>query len=309
MELEVADIEIVSAMLQRNALAGMGIMDFEMLDGFLCGVVVAPSPLSPSDWLPQVLGERPVGDPAQVEQAAAALMRLYNSVVLRLSVPAEKDAEPPLRIYAHQLNPDGTLIAKPGDAQWEKDLELAEAEGDVSPSPSVDEGDGDGAAEDDADPLEVGALWSVGFALATQLAEDDWINAAEQWELVDEIMQLSDLLLPALPEGEDDEDEALDENDALHAEPEALRAEVDEEADIEDDDLDETLSDPTAPLTTEERVIALGEMSEALHELYLLNLQRMQAKRTVRRDSPKIGRNDPCPCGSGRKYKFCHGAN
>jgi preprotein translocase subunit SecA len=22
---------------------------------------------------------------------------------------------------------------------------------------------------------------------------------------------------------------------------------------------------------------------------------------------PKIGRNDPCPCGSGKKYKACHG--
>jgi uncharacterized protein len=29
---------------------------------------------------------------------------------------------------------------------------------------------------------------------------------------------------------------------------------------------------------------------------------------TVRRDAPKVGRNDPCPCGSGRKYKNCHGA-
>jgi preprotein translocase subunit SecA len=28
----------------------------------------------------------------------------------------------------------------------------------------------------------------------------------------------------------------------------------------------------------------------------------------VRRDQPKVGRNDPCPCGSGRKYKKCHGA-
>jgi uncharacterized protein len=24
---------------------------------------------------------------------------------------------------------------------------------------------------------------------------------------------------------------------------------------------------------------------------------------------PKVGRNDPCPCGSGRKYKRCCGAN
>jgi preprotein translocase subunit SecA len=29
--------------------------------------------------------------------------------------------------------------------------------------------------------------------------------------------------------------------------------------------------------------------------------------RTVRRETPKIGRNDPCPCGSGRKYKHCCG--
>ncbi len=31
-------------------------------------------------------------------------------------------------------------------------------------------------------------------------------------------------------------------------------------------------------------------------------------KITVRRDTPKVGRNDPCPCGSGKKYKQCHGA-
>ncbi len=31
--------------------------------------------------------------------------------------------------------------------------------------------------------------------------------------------------------------------------------------------------------------------------------QQVQVKRTV----PKVGRNDPCPCGSGKKYKYCHG--
>ena len=30
--------------------------------------------------------------------------------------------------------------------------------------------------------------------------------------------------------------------------------------------------------------------------------------KTVRREEPKVGRNDPCPCGSGKKYKKCHGA-
>ncbi len=30
--------------------------------------------------------------------------------------------------------------------------------------------------------------------------------------------------------------------------------------------------------------------------------------KTIVRDQPKVGRNDPCPCGSGKKYKKCHGA-
>jgi len=29
---------------------------------------------------------------------------------------------------------------------------------------------------------------------------------------------------------------------------------------------------------------------------------------TIRREGPKVGRNDPCPCGSGKKYKKCHGS-
>ena len=28
---------------------------------------------------------------------------------------------------------------------------------------------------------------------------------------------------------------------------------------------------------------------------------------TIRREAPKVGRNDPCPCGSGKKFKNCHG--
>jgi SEC-C motif-containing protein len=29
--------------------------------------------------------------------------------------------------------------------------------------------------------------------------------------------------------------------------------------------------------------------------------------KTVVRAGPKVGRNEPCPCGSGKKYKYCHG--
>ena len=32
-----------------------------------------------------------------------------------------------------------------------------------------------------------------------------------------------------------------------------------------------------------------------------------EAPQPAERDMPKVGRNDPCPCGSGKKYKHCHG--
>ena len=35
--------------------------------------------------------------------------------------------------------------------------------------------------------------------------------------------------------------------------------------------------------------------------------EKPQKPQTVKREQPKVGRNDPCPCGSGKKYKKCHG--
>ena len=38
-----------------------------------------------------------------------------------------------------------------------------------------------------------------------------------------------------------------------------------------------------------------------------LNLQEFTEDKTIRFEAPKLGRNDPCPCGSGKKYKKCCG--
>jgi uncharacterized protein len=54
----------------------------------------------------------------------------------------------------------------------------------------------------------------------------------------------------------------------------------------------------------------LADLDEALDELVGCALDIAEIARPNRpltRDAPKIGRNDPCPCGSGRKYKLCHG--
>ena len=39
----------------------------------------------------------------------------------------------------------------------------------------------------------------------------------------------------------------------------------------------------------------------------LLEAESIQTETTFRRESPKIGRNEPCPCGSGKKFKRCCG--
>ncbi|MCR5605574.1 MAG: preprotein translocase subunit SecA [Treponema sp.] len=41
----------------------------------------------------------------------------------------------------------------------------------------------------------------------------------------------------------------------------------------------------------------------------VMNSARQAKGVTLVRRAPKIGRNDPCPCGSGKKYKNCHGKN
>jgi uncharacterized protein len=50
------------------------------------------------------------------------------------------------------------------------------------------------------------------------------------------------------------------------------------------------------------------DLPQAVAELYRF----WRAKRgtpTLHRAAPKVGRNDPCPCGSGKKFKNCCGAN
>ena len=69
----------------------------------------------------------------------------------------------------------------------------------------------------------------------------------------------------------------------------------------------------TAELVARERPLAslgdaIGEVAACVAELYELTLPLRYKVDAVRRATPKVGRNEPCPCGSGRKFKQCHGA-
>lgn len=62
--------------------------------------------------------------------------------------------------------------------------------------------------------------------------------------------------------------------------------------------------------TPEQREVFSGELAASAAAIYrywlpLRQSAAVQAATPVERDQPKVGRNDPCPCGSGKKYKKC----
>jgi len=69
-------------------------------------------------------------------------------------------------------------------------------------------------------------------------------------------------------------------------------------------------------VATLDREHPLKDLDDAIEELVVtvadlcdLTQEQRYAVETIRREGPKLGRNDPCHCGSGRKYKQCHGSN
>ena len=53
---------------------------------------------------------------------------------------------------------------------------------------------------------------------------------------------------------------------------------------------------------------SLEQWEDVLGEEKMVQIAKeYKQSKTVRRATPKIGRNDPCPCGSGKKYKHCCG--
>ncbi len=73
----------------------------------------------------------------------------------------------------------------------------------------------------------------------------------------------------------------------------------------------EEAGDPM-PTVEEEREMqrrAANSMGDSVTAVYSYWLDKRISHAPIRRDGPKVGRNDPCPCGSGKKYKSCHGSS
>lgn len=78
-------------------------------------------------------------------------------------------------------------------------------------------------------------------------------------------------------------------------------------------DPDPTMRPP--PIDPDKREMALELMIASLPAIYRhfeprrRALARASSPMPQRKAAPKVGRNEPCPCGSGRKYKHCCGTN
>jgi uncharacterized protein len=78
---------------------------------------------------------------------------------------------------------------------------------------------------------------------------------------------------------------------------------------------DVTMRPYREPISTERREQLIAGAAAGVRGIYRhfetkrLHEKKQLGETTVRRIAPKIGRNDPCPCGSGKKFKQCCGKN
>jgi uncharacterized protein len=234
-----SDAELKQLSERLDRIKNVDALTLEGVDGLFCALIVSPESISPSEYLPVILG----GDPgssqvfADLEDANATmsvLMRYWNSII------ADFEQETIHLPFIVEPGIDGIL----------------------------------------------GRAWARGFLRGTRLAPEGW---GDLWDSEGEGQLLSiplvagelDPTWPTESVTKEKEDELLQWMFAGAARAyrhfaNARRAFADA---LYDDALEEEEVDDYYPETTYVRL------------------------------EPKVGRNEPCPCGSGKKYKKCCGAS
>ena len=67
--------------------------------------------------------------------------------------------------------------------------------------------------------------------------------------------------------------------------------------------------DPISAQMREQLIVGAAAGVAAIYDYFeaerTLGARQTGTATTFRRDAPKVGRNEPCPCGSGKKFKHC----
>ncbi|HYF60988.1 MAG TPA: UPF0149 family protein [Burkholderiaceae bacterium] len=159
----------------------------------------------------------------------------------------------------------------------------------------------------DEDGNAWGNAWAIGFARGMSLRPDAWAPLEDDDDYADALDPVMRLVADARQD--DDEDDGLDgtavDTAATRGAPPASRAAAPRRDDEDEDDED------FEPVSDDERESVIHDMFDGVQDVFDFfreARERALAPATVRREGAKVGRNDPCPCGSGRKHKNCCGA-
>jgi uncharacterized protein len=204
-------------------------MTLDMLDGYLHAMAIGPETLLPSQWLPQVWGQKagammpPAKDLDEVNLILSWVMRHFNSIVSGF------EQSPP------------ALAPLWGTTQYGAAGEFEDAE-----------------------------AWAYGFAEGVKLNQAAWQalfndGQGQQWYRPIGLLGAEDF---------SPDQDALTKTPALR---EALARQIE------------------TSLTQ-------------IHAFWLPLRRAVQERHTAQRLHAKVGRNEPCPCGSGKKFKKCCGA-
>ncbi|SEK83440.1 yecA family protein [Roseateles sp. YR242] len=250
-------------------------LDTSMLDGYLCGVLVQPRLIPIEEWLPPIFDYEGHALPDDVDPAWLARIR---GLVERRYASLNQSMLEQGWFYPVVLDLEAEAAA-----QAEADAEGAES----AQTPAAAENSAEVPAEV---PAEVSAEEAAEGALA--IPTDPITRTLLPWVGGFEYAAVT---FPDLHEQADDNINALLARLYRH-----LPVETPEEQEVVD---------------TLNREHPLKDLDDAIEDLVLSVVDLQSATETqrfhveqVRRDVPKLGRNDPCHCGSGKKFKQCHGA-
>lgn len=248
---------------------------WEYLDGVLAGLVCCRDPISDAEaidfFFPEFEDEAPLfADAAQKDLFLSLWQRRRAEIAFALSMEIESlTDEQTFKPYATDVL-GAWLTMKAQDEDEAKSDQSDDAKNDTN-----DEAGHVAAEQDTVDLPSYAQIWAMGFMTVVETWPDAWVTPHDReiakWfdEALDEIVAMT----------EDDEEPPIANFCVTDGPPSVSRA----------------------------RMNQFGAMLWALYDLYQI-ARRIGPRQLPLVKPPKLGRNDPCWCGSGKKYKKCHGA-